>query len=212
LSPFVCEDFTFGYSLLKGAYAELLIQALDRAPGVQIVEIAEARAVAAERGLAGDDALRRPLQPYFLEGSYRNKGEGEDRRVHVSVRLQRDGKSLSEPTADDLAPGAVGTFLQDVARTFVKEMLQIEPPSYDAGREVKQIDERIGELERLGDYEEAFRLIEVASLIQPGPPFISGRSGWRQNWPTSFTTRIFQRTSSRAPARRWMQASRRWTI
>jgi hypothetical protein len=73
--PFVCDDFTFGYSLLKGAYAEMLIQTLDGVPGIQTVEIAEARAVAAERGLAGDDALRRPLLPYFVVGRCRNEGQ-----------------------------------------------------------------------------------------------------------------------------------------
>ena len=168
--PFVCEDFTFGYSLLKGAYAEMLIQTLDGVPGVQTVEIAEARAVAAERGLAGDDALRRPLLPYFLLGAYRNEGEGDGRRVRVSVRLERDGKPLSEPSTATLAPNGVGAHLQDIGRAFVKQMLQVEPPPFDAAREVEQIVRRTRELERLGDYEQAFRLIEVAALIQPGPP------------------------------------------
>ena len=87
--PFVCDDFTFGYSLLKGAYAEMLIQTLDGVPGIQTVEIAEARAIAAERGLAGDDALRRPLLPYFLLGAYRNEGEGDGRRVGVVYAVPR---------------------------------------------------------------------------------------------------------------------------
>jgi hypothetical protein len=89
--PFVSDDLSHQYDSMQAAYAELVGQVLSRAPGVHLVELAEARSIGEELRLTDDGSVVRPLQPCYFLGRYRNTGVGEKRTVHLSLEVKQGG-------------------------------------------------------------------------------------------------------------------------
>jgi hypothetical protein len=164
---FVCDDFTYDYASLKGVYPEVVRRCLEAMPGVQVVEIDEAHAIAKELALSGGGAVRRPLRPYFILGRYRNEGKNAERRVRVTLQLKQGERVVSEKTSGDIAPETVAGFLRGAAAALLNEALNIKAPAFDAAEEAEQFKRRARDYEELEEYEQAFNLIQAALLVQP---------------------------------------------
>ena len=70
--PFVNRDLTHDHDAHQSEYAQLLASSLMTHPGVAVVEIEEARALAAESALGSRDSST-PLTPLILEGQFRTE-------------------------------------------------------------------------------------------------------------------------------------------
>jgi hypothetical protein len=163
--PFVSRDLGFETDHLKAAFARLAVAAAD-GPGVVAVELAEAEAVAAELRLAAPGAnVTRPLPTYLL-GEFRHAGAGSDRTVTLTLRVERGGKPVGEPTqqtvAVDQAPAAIRAWAAAAVGVPNAAAAPIDP-----NVEAKQLAARADEFRRLGDWDESLALAEASLLLDP---------------------------------------------
>jgi len=163
--PFISNDLTHELDHLRGAYASLFAQALQARPGVYVVELEEAEAIAREYQLA--DPGERPTRelPMYVLGEYRHEGRGEDRQVTVTLRLKRGDELLGEARQTQPPAKAAGWLQQaagNVARWGGAPAAQIDPEA-----ELRQLARRAGDFTRLGDWAEALELLEAGCLLQP---------------------------------------------
>ncbi len=138
---------------------------LDR-PGVLVVELAEAQAVARELAIGGAAAGLRRL-PLYLLGEYRLEGEGGKKTVSFQLTLLRGTTQLDTRRQ----AGAAVEDLPRLVRAGAGEVLAkalgqaLKPP--DPQTEARQLAERARLFSRLGDWQEALDLTEAALLLQP---------------------------------------------
>ncbi len=168
--PFVSNDFEYAFDHLKGAFAKLAeAEALDR-PGVVVVELEEAQAVAKELALAGNK-LDRPL-PIYLLGEYRHEGKEKNRTLTLKLRAERGGKpvgkELSQSGKTDEGPAAVRTWSAETLGAILKD--EKPRPAADPKAEARQLAERASIFRRLGNWSEASELFEAALLLEPDSP------------------------------------------
>ena len=167
--PFVSHDLEFTHDHLRAALAKLAeAEALDRR-GVVVVELEEAEALARELALTAPGAkLDRPL-PVYLLGEYRNDGRGGDRTLFVKMRAERGGKLVGKPFAEilkpDAAPGAVREWAASTLDALARDG-KPRPPA-DPRAEAKTLADRARVFARLGNWSEAFGLIEASLLLDP---------------------------------------------
>lgn len=168
--PFVSNDLEYTHDHLKGAYAKLAeAEALGR-PGVVVVELAEAEALAKELALAAPGtALRaRPL-PVYLLGEYRHDGAGKDRTVALKLRAERGGKALPDPAQLKLSPGGSPAAVRKWAAGVLDGLAKggAPRPPADPKAEARQLADRGRVFVRLGNWPEALALIEASLLLDP---------------------------------------------
>jgi hypothetical protein len=164
--PFHSRDLAFEYEHLKKTYATLMEQRLLAAPGVIVVELAEAEAIAREYQLADPGERPRRRLPLYLLGEYRNEGLGEERRVTVALKLKRGEKVLGQ-TERELQPEQVLPFLNEAADRLAG--WKAPPPAgTDAAAEAQELARRSAEFVALGQWDEALALAEASLLIRPG--------------------------------------------
>ncbi len=92
--PFYSRDLSFEYSYMSAAYAGYLEKRLSSLPGVLVVELAEANAIAREYQIADPaGVVKRPV-PIYVIGEYRNVGRAAD--LGVSSPLLRATRTTGE--------------------------------------------------------------------------------------------------------------------
>ncbi len=164
--PFINHDLSYEYNYLQGAYAKLVEQTLGDRPGLLMVELAEARAIARELATAGTEAtLRRPM-PIYLLGEFRHEGKGEESRVAVRLQAFRGEEKLAKRWAT-LRSAEAPAFLQKATRELVAAGAETPRKLPDPREEARQLTERAAEFQRLGQWEESLALIEAALLLEP---------------------------------------------
>ena len=163
--PFFSRDLTFEHDYLKAAYAKVTEQRLLAQPGLLVVELAEAEAIAREYQLAnsGETPVRR--LPLYLLGEYRHEGRGEDRQVAITLKLKRGDKLLGQ-TSKTVAPGDATGFLGEMAGRLAA-WKDRRPVGQDAVAEARQLGQRADDFLKLGDWNEALALLEAALLLAP---------------------------------------------
>ncbi|MBW3600098.1 MAG: hypothetical protein KY475_22850, partial [Planctomycetes bacterium] len=167
IPPFVSHDLTYEFDHLKAAYAKLLEQTLLKQPGVLVVELEEARSLAREFELAHADGRVARRLPMYLLGEYRHEGRGEDRRVAVTVRVQRGQQEL-ETLEKTLPPAEVAEYLRQQAASLLAAEGEAAPVAPDV--EARQLAERAARFLKLGDWSESLSLIEASLLLTPEQP------------------------------------------
>ena len=166
--PFVNDDLGLGHDHLKEAYAKVLEQAILSEPGMLVVELAEAEALAQEYGLAAAaDGPSRPLPCYVL-GSFRHEGYGEKQTVTITIQVKRGEQQLQE-LKETLSPGQDPSFLRKTAA----ELLQSGDRSAvvaDPAKEARELAKRGNVFLTLGNWPEAMALYEASLLLEPNRP------------------------------------------
>ncbi|WP_158261428.1 MULTISPECIES: SHD1 domain-containing protein [Pirellulaceae] len=168
--PFVSDDLTYEYDYLKSSYAKLLEQSLLDSPGVLIVELEEAQAIASELTLTSEAGTIKRRLPIYLLGQFRNEGKGETHKVRITLSVQQGSKELDKQQAE-LAPDAVAEFLRESARK-VAETQGIESIVFAPAVEAEQLNKRSQQFARLGNWAEALGLIEASLMLYPDQPEI----------------------------------------
>lgn len=166
--PLVSRDLATGQEHLQSAYARLIEATLLNVPGVLVVEIAEARALAEEMELAGGE-VRRAL-PLHVVGTFRFDAKNAADPPRVRLEVQRDGHVLAVREAAGLTPETAAPFLRGAAVELVRDALTLGPAAADAGRDGAALAERAREHYAIGHYEEAVQLAEAGLLVRPDHP------------------------------------------
>lgn len=161
--PFINQDLTYEYDYLKGTYARLLEQTLLEVPGVLVVELQEAEALAREFQLTeGGGSVHRRL-PLYLLGEYRHEGRGEDRQVQLSLRIEQ-GQKQRQRLTQVLAPVEVPALLRATATKWI-QAAGIDVVIAEPEIEARQLATRADRLMRLANWNEALPLIEASLLL-----------------------------------------------
>ena len=168
--PFLGQDLTPRHDDLKRAYAKLVEQIVLGRPGVLIVELDEARALAREAILANTPATMGRKLPLYLMGEYRNEGDGERRRVTISLSLRRGEAQLGSSKKAGLAPEDAPTFLRAATRELLDKVVEAKGPGPDPESESRQLASRAREFLNVGSWPEALTLTEASLLVKPDQP------------------------------------------
>lgn len=167
--PFTSTNLGYEHDHLKGAYAKLVEQAALAHPGVVVVELEEAEAIAREIKLADPGATLKRQPPLYLLGDYRHQGRGADLQVSLRLRSTRGGKPIGEPLARTVAAGNAPTVL----RQWVGDRLAdkaVPRVALDPKVEAKQLAELSRSRQRVADWSEAIVLLEASLLLDPNQP------------------------------------------
>lgn len=166
--PFVNNDLGRGHDHLKEAYAKVLEQAILAEPGMLVVELAEAEALAQEYGLAPTtDGPSRPLPCYVL-GAFRHEGYGEKETVTITIQIKRGEQQLQE-LKKTLSPGQDVSFLRKTAADLLQSGDRGDVLA-DAAEEARELAERGNAFLTLGNWPEAMALYEASLLLKPNQP------------------------------------------
>jgi hypothetical protein len=165
----VSRDLLLDLSFLQNNYAEVLRSACRGLPGVAVVAIEEARALAQERDLSGAEQTERPLV-VFVEGEYRTQHNGDaERTVRIQLRAQGGEKPLLDETSGPLPISSAGVFLWKTFSERLAPHLSDQPKAgINAAREFELLKARAEMFFSIGDFRRSAALREAALLINPG--------------------------------------------
>ncbi|PHS08062.1 MAG: hypothetical protein COA78_13065 [Blastopirellula sp.] len=165
IPPFVSQNLTYEFDYLKSTYAQLIEQSLVSAPGVLVVEFEEARALANERRLVGDnEALKRNL-PIYVLGEYRHELQGDSQQVKIQLKIMQGATEL-ETLEETLTPETAASFLKRSAVKLAKSQ-GIAATIVSPEMEAEQLGKRAETFMSLANWKEALGLFEAGLLIQP---------------------------------------------
>jgi hypothetical protein len=167
--PLAARDLTYANNSLQRAYAEVLIQRLLELPGAAVVETAEARALAAERIVAGAPAGKADfVTPIFINGEFRHSGAGVEGRVRIQASARQGESAVGEPLDRELRPEEVAAALTawvDRLAGGTAGAADIRPVDPDA--EAARLLERAKDFLAWDNWEEASSLAEAGLLFAP---------------------------------------------
>jgi hypothetical protein len=168
--PFASTNLEFAYEHLQGAYAKLVEQAALTQPGVVVVELAEAEAIAREIKLSDPGAtVQRPL-PLYLLGEFRHEGRGADLRVALKLRATRGGLEVGKGLAQVVAPLDAPAVLRAWALDRLGAAKAGLDAASDSKKEAKQLAELARNRQRVGDWDDAMALLEASLLLDRAQP------------------------------------------
>ncbi|MGL6094623.1 MAG: hypothetical protein ACRC7O_02325, partial [Fimbriiglobus sp.] len=166
IPPFVSHDLTPEQDHLKAAFAKLAEQAATGKPGVVAVELAEAEAIAAELNVADPGAAVRRPPPLYLMGEYRHDGLGADRRVKLTLRTVRGGKTIGDSVEKTVPPAEAPAIIRAWAAALPGRGGEAARPT-DSAAEARQLRELAALHRRLANWPEAIALAEAGVLSAP---------------------------------------------
>ena len=165
---FVSRDLTFDYSFLQFDYAEVLRAAYRQTPGLAIVAVEEAKAIAAERDVAGIEQKDR-LVPVFIEGEYRTERDAKDASttVQITLRARDAAKVLLERKLQAVPLDQAGGQLLAVFTKDLAGLTHAGGPAIDADGQYRLLTQRAEEFSSLGEFRRSAALREAALLLKP---------------------------------------------
>lgn len=163
--PFVSHDLTHEHDHLKAAYAKLIEQALLKMPEVLVVELEEAQAIGKEQTLSGRSA-KRPL-PLYVLGEYRHTGHEDARTSRVSVNVKRGESELAAAEKSGLSQTDASSFVRSDCVALIQQVIGQKPQPSDPDVEATQLADRARVFLQLGEWSEAFALLEASLLLKP---------------------------------------------
>jgi hypothetical protein len=173
--PLLNTSLTYEMNHLQGAYARLIEQLLLERPGVLVVELSEAKAIAQELFLSSTPGVERRL-PLYLTGEYRVEGAGEQRRGQFALQLQRGEKELDARKAADLAVDDLPGQLQQAALEMLDKALGQPGKRSDPAAEARQLSQRAAAFEAIGNWPETLALAEAGLLLAPADVELHGQA------------------------------------
>ena len=166
--PLVSNDLGFGSQNLQRPLADVIEQSLLGRPGVLVVELAEAKAVADELAIEGKENLGRPL-PLYLLGDFQQQPAGAD-RLSVHLKLLRGQKLLGEREMADIARLELAATLRREAAGLVDMALGQTAALPEPATEARQLHQRAIVMYQFMNFLEALELAEASLLLDPEQP------------------------------------------
>ncbi|WP_254511735.1 hypothetical protein [Anatilimnocola floriformis] len=167
--PFLSEDLGFEFNYLQSAFAKVVEERLLAQPGLLVVELGEAQAIAKELVLAGDAAVdRRP--PLYVVGRYRHDGIGQNKSVRLSLKLMKSEEQLTLKGIKDLPPPEVPAWIvkkTDELLPLLSDKQIAATGEFSAEREATALANRARQFMKVGNWPEALSLLEAALLLRP---------------------------------------------
>ncbi len=163
------EPARFGVQL-----AEVVQTMADNTPGVLVLEVDEARALAREMKLRGDDRLKALLEPMFLIGKIATSPEGG---IDLDLVAQR---SSSEPVSRTLNTQSLAEAVNAsvlLGRELIKVMSDsaVQIPEADTPALIQRLKDSAAELTLVARHDQARDLLETAILLDPDDPVLRAR-------------------------------------
>jgi len=170
VTQFLSKNFVHDYDHLQSGYAGLLANALTTFPGVAVIEIEEARAIADEIERSGDDLADRVV-PLTVTGEFEvSKAESADAKTTIDlvVELSRGGKVVGRGDLDDRPLEDVPGLLRDrLARGIVQRSSTSDGPNLSIDEQYSLLVDRADTFARIGAFEQSTALREAALLLKP---------------------------------------------
>ena len=173
IPPFVSEDLLHRYDAMQSGCAALFEQHLAGVPNVWVIELEEAHAILNETAISGKDPVKRALQPYFINGRYRNTDiGGKQGPIQIHVQINQENTPVYEISKADVPPDQLGSWTASIANTFLQERLKQPAKPFDAEAEANELRSRSGVFREIGEWKKALDLLEAALLIRPNDPVL----------------------------------------
>jgi hypothetical protein len=167
--PFLCTDLTLAFAGQGSVYSTLVEESLLRRPGVVVVELAEARAIATEMAIAARQHLDRP-EPLFLLGEYRTSGPGESRKTDLRLAIKRGNAELAAVSAKGVESAQLPATLEELTDKIFAGKLSGRPPAaQNPASEAKSLYERGKTFFDVSLWDRADQLFEASLMLAPSP-------------------------------------------
>lgn len=165
VSPFLSEDLGYQHDYLRSAYARLLEEMLLAQPGVLVVELKEADAIAREYAVSDPQGKMTRRLPTYVLGEFRHEGREDALRVKITVKMRR-GEQMLDESSHLVSPASVAALFREItARWHESEGRAVAEP--DVAAELQVLTERVDELSRLGQWGDVLDLCEASLLLAP---------------------------------------------
>lgn len=164
--PLLSKDLAVERQALGKPLATIVEQMLLSRPGVAVVELAEAKALADEAAVSASESVSRQL-PLYLLGEFRHDGFGADARITISLSLERGSTVIGSGTIKEAAAGDVAELLRKEAAALFDKVSKAATPLTDTAVEAKQLAERARLMYRLSAWMECVELAEASLLLKP---------------------------------------------
>ncbi|PCJ58607.1 MAG: hypothetical protein COA79_12665 [Planctomycetota bacterium] len=186
--PLVSRDLSKTHEHLQGAFAVLLENMLLDIPGVFVVELAEARAIAKELNLTGGN-IKRSL-PLYLMGEYRFDHLNEKVSPFIKIFAQQGVDVIGSCQADKIPIKGALDYLRKSCLELLGVYLKNNLKLINNKDEYRGLTKRANTHFLLGNYIEAAQLFEASFLLkyhQPEAHFLAmsayGRTIYHKNVP-----------------------------
>lgn len=166
--PFLSEDLGLEFNYLQSAYARLVEERLLEQPGLLVVELKEAQAIAKELALDSEGGtLQKSKPPLYVMGRYRHDGVGKERTTRMSIRLLQGDKQVTLKGVKDLnivdAPAWISRKTTDIL-PLIREGATTTA-EFSPQVEAKRLAERGQQFQKVGSWQEALELFEASLLL-----------------------------------------------
>ncbi len=186
--PLVSRDLAGTHEHLQNAYARMLETMLSQIPGVFVVELAEARAIAKELSLTGK-GIEREL-PLFLEGEFRFETTNEKVSRFVKLTARQGERSLGIREGKAASPEAGAEFFRKATRELITAALGGKLAEQDLVADYRLLAQSAKTHFVIGNYEEAVQVAEASLLLESRQPELHhlamaayGRCCWQEKKP-----------------------------
>ena len=153
---------------LQRAYAGLIEGCLLERPGVLVVELAEADAIAREIALSGGTIERR--LPLYLLGQYRIEMAAGQPAGQFTLKLLRGKRPLDSRREAALVPERMAAKIRAAALEMLDKALGQRAEPSDPATEARQLARCAEAFQAVGDWPEALNLVEASLLLNPSQP------------------------------------------
>ena len=168
VSDFVSRDLMYDLSFLQSDYADVLRGAYGEIPGVAVIAIDDAKAIASEREISGVEQKER-LVPIFIEGEYRTTRDTNSDETTVQITIHvKDGKNnlidreLPAVPLEKAGKSLIEFFSKDLS-VFTKTIGN----GMNADDQYRLLDQRAAKFSSIGDFRRSAALREAALLLKP---------------------------------------------
>lgn len=165
VSPFECKDVALDTRQRREGFARLIEQYLMAQPSVAVVEFAEARALAREVSISGNQ-LDRKL-PYYFFGSYKTVGIAKSRHLNITLELRYGERPLQESRQEDLPESKLAQTLQMMCEELLNKMLDPGSLAVPVKLETGVLLERADLFAQVAEWDQAISLYESILLLKP---------------------------------------------
>ena len=178
VSPFLSQDMRHDHDQLQHGLATILGESLQAFPGIAVLEIDEARSIAAERELGTNpEQVEKPGRPrirrLFISGSYSTAtadvasiGESPIRvRVELSMTDERDQTQHSVVIEDSL-DRVLDHFRTETAGQLLKQSRSSRAPVLTAAQQQQLLADRSQLFSQLGAWSQSIPLREASLLLK----------------------------------------------
>ncbi|MBC7856448.1 MAG: hypothetical protein IAF94_23710 [Pirellulaceae bacterium] len=166
--PLRSKDLGSKYDALRTQLAGLVEEELLRRKGAQLVELEYAHAIALARKHAGTVEPLQRATPIYLTGQFRNSGEGEMRKLAITLEVagSEAGTAESVPAAD-LLPAEAEKVLRERVQAIAKEVGGSQEFSLkETATEIGTLASLSKEFQKSGDAEGQLAILETRLLLK----------------------------------------------